>query len=83
LSEGTTARRGELIAYRVGFFDREHLFFDAIKIECGTDAAAIEEAHRLDVPSVGAGFEIWHEQRLVHRHIGANHTPSASGTDAD
>jgi hypothetical protein len=61
--------KGNLLAlYHVHFVDHADRVFDAIKIEHDTDEAAIEEAHRLDVPSIGAGFDVWHEWRLVHKH---------------
>jgi len=69
-----------LAEYRVGFFDDERHVFDAIEIECRTDVAAIEEAHRLDVASITAGFEVWREHRLVHRHD-RRKMPSTSETD--
>ena len=54
--------------YQVHFVDHVGRVFDAIEIEHDTDEATIEEAHRLNVPSIGAGFDIWHENRLVYRH---------------
>jgi hypothetical protein len=54
--------------YRVHFVDHGDRVFDSIVVEHDTDEAAIEHAHRLDVPSIGAGFDVWHEDRLVHRH---------------
>jgi hypothetical protein len=50
------------------FIDQGGHVFDAIELQRDTDEAAIEEARRLDVPSIGAGFDLWHEGRLVHRH---------------
>jgi hypothetical protein len=54
--------------YRVAFLDPAGGVFDAIQFKCGSDEMAIEEAHRLNVPSMGAGFDVWHEDRVVHRH---------------
>jgi hypothetical protein len=31
------------------------------------DDGAIIAARRLDVPGIGAGFEVWQDDRLVHR----------------
>jgi hypothetical protein len=46
--------------YRVHFVNHGDHVFDAIELEHDTDEAAIEEASRLDVPSIGAGFDVWH-----------------------
>jgi len=48
----------------VHFVDRRDNVFTAITIE---DEMAIEHAHRIDVPSIGAGFDVWNECRLVHK----------------
>ena len=33
------------------------------------DEAAIEAAHRMNVPPrINGGFEVWQDDRLVHRH---------------
>ena len=38
-------------------------------IERDDDAAAIAAAHELNVlPQMNAGFEVWQDERLVHRH---------------
>ena len=54
--------------YRIHFIGQDGKVFDAIELERDIDDAAIEEARRLDVPSVGAGFDLWLEERLVYRH---------------
>ena len=37
-------------------------------VDRDTDDVAIEAAHSLNVlPSVGAGFEVWDDERLVHQ----------------
>ena len=54
--------------YRVHFVDRDDNVHDAVHAEHDDDEAAIEHAHRINVPSIGAGFEIWEGERLVHRH---------------
>ena len=46
---------------------REHLATHHIKRDGGE--AAVAAAHRLNVlPHLGAGFEVWEDDRLVHRH---------------
>jgi DNA-binding response OmpR family regulator len=54
--------------YYVHFVDHADRVFDSIELEGDADESAIEEAHRLDVPSIGAGFDIWHEGRRVHKY---------------
>lgn len=54
--------------YRVHFVDHIERVYDAMVLEHDTDHEAIAEAHRRDVPSIGTGFDIWHEDCLVHRH---------------
>ena len=57
-----------LARYHVHFVDHSDTVFDATVIEHDTDDEAIKHAHRLDVASIGAGFDIRDEGRLVHRH---------------
>jgi hypothetical protein len=57
-----------LARYHIHFVDHSGNVFDAIVIEHDSDEKVIEHAHRLDIPSVGAGFDVWHNKRLVHRH---------------
>src|SRR5215472_2719072 len=54
--------------YCIHYVDHIGRVVNATEIERSTDEAAIEEANRVNVPSIGAGFDIWHEHRLVHRH---------------
>ena len=54
--------------YNVHFVDHAGNVYDALDREHDTDEAAIDEAHRLNVPNIGNGFNLWHEHRLVHRH---------------
>jgi DNA-binding transcriptional regulator YiaG len=44
--------------YRIHFVDDVGRVVNAVEIERGTDDAAIQEAHRVDIPSAGAGFDI-------------------------
>jgi hypothetical protein len=54
--------------YDVHFVDHRSNVYDALEVEHDTDDAAIDEARRLDIASIGNGFDIWHGRRLVHRH---------------
>ena len=58
-----------MASYRVHFVDHGGNVFDAMRLERDSDDAAIVDAHRFDVPSIGSGFEVWHDARLVHRHL--------------
>jgi hypothetical protein len=54
--------------YRVAFVDSDGIVFDAVQFMRANDDEAIDAAYRLDIPSIGAGFDIWGEGRLVHSH---------------
>ena len=54
--------------YRIHFVDHGGNVYDTVNSEHDDDRAAIEHAHRINVPSIGAGFEVWEGERLVHRH---------------
>ena len=54
--------------YRVQFVDHGDNVYSTEHIEHDSDEAAIQEAHRMNVPSIGAGFYVWEDERLVHRH---------------
>lgn len=52
--------------YRVDFLDRGDNIYRMDYIECFHDEGAIAVARRLNV-SIGVIFEIWQDERLVHR----------------
>jgi hypothetical protein len=54
--------------YRVHFIDHGDNVYDTIHTEHDDDGAAVEHARRINVPSIGTGFEVWEGARLVHRH---------------
>jgi hypothetical protein len=54
--------------YHFHFVDHTGGVYDAVVSEHSTDQAAVEEGHRLDIPSIGSGFDVLRERRLVHRH---------------
>jgi hypothetical protein len=54
--------------YRVHFVDHVDNIYDAVHIEHEDDEAAVEHAHRINVPNIGGGFEVWEGDRLVDRH---------------
>jgi hypothetical protein len=54
--------------YRVHFVDHGDNVYATEYLEHDDDESAIEAAHRMNVPSIGAGFDLWDDERLVHRH---------------
>ena len=55
--------------YRVHFVDHGNNIRAIHLVERDDDEAAIAAAHRLNVlPHLGAGFEVWDDERLVHEH---------------
>jgi hypothetical protein len=64
----TASRESVLARYRVQFVDHGDRVFDAIEIVQDTDEIAIEEAHSRDVLSIGAGFDVLQNGRLVHKY---------------
>jgi DNA-binding response OmpR family regulator len=56
------------VRYRVHFVDRDDRVIDATQLASWNDQAAMLEAHRIAIPSIGNGFDVWHGARLVHRY---------------
>jgi hypothetical protein len=54
--------------YRVHFVDHGDNVYATEYLQHDDDESAIEAAHRMNVPSIGAGFDLWDDERLVHRH---------------
>jgi len=54
--------------YRVHFVDHGNNVYLTRHVEHDDDEAAINGAHRMNAQSIGAGFEVWRDERLVHRH---------------
>jgi hypothetical protein len=42
--------------------------YDTVQFEHDNDEAAIRQVHRINVPAIGAGFEVWQGNRLVYQH---------------
>jgi hypothetical protein len=57
-----------MMIYRVHFVDHGNNVRSVECIERATDAEAIEAAHKMNVPTFIAGFDVWEDDRLVHRH---------------
>jgi len=54
--------------YRVHFVDHGGNVYSTEHVEHDSDDEAVKAAHRLNVPSIGAGFDLWEDERLVHQH---------------
>jgi hypothetical protein len=54
--------------YSIHFVDHGKNVYSTFHLEHDSDEGAIEQARRLNVPGIGAGFVIWQDERLVHRH---------------
>ena len=54
--------------YRLHFVDHGGNVYATNHVDHQSDDAAIRAAHALDVPSIGAGFDLWDDKRLVSRH---------------
>ncbi|MGH7073568.1 MAG: hypothetical protein ACREFD_05120 [Stellaceae bacterium] len=54
--------------YTINFIDHAGNVRDSDERDCDTDEEAIAFAHDMNVPGIGNGFDIWHQDRLVHRH---------------
>ena len=63
-------QRGMIMArYRVHLVDHGENIYATHHVERNNDEAAIAAAHQLNVmPHLGAGFEVWKDDRLVHQH---------------
>ena len=58
-----------MATYRVHFVDHGNNVFRTEEVEHEDDETVIEQMHRSYGSSrIGAGFDIWDGERLVHRH---------------
>ena len=57
-----------MVLYRLHFVDHGDNVYATEYLEHEDDESAIEAARRMNVPSIGAGFDLWDDERLVHRH---------------
>ena len=54
--------------YRVYFVDHGGNVYATNHVVHQSDDDLIRAAHALDVPSIGADFDLWDDKRLVYRH---------------
>jgi len=57
-----------MVLYRLHFVDHGQHVYATYYLTHDNDDEAIEAAHRMNVPAIGAGFDVWDDERLVHRH---------------
>ena len=53
--------------YRCYFIDDASHVYDFAEFECDTDGEALSRASGLRAATVTEGFELWQQNRLVHR----------------
>ena len=56
--------------YRCRFLDRSFNVFQIQGVACENDAEAIAMARRMSANSLADGFELWQDERCVHREPG-------------
>jgi hypothetical protein len=54
--------------YRVNFVDHGNNVYSTHHLKHDDDDDVIANAYRMNVPSIGAGFDVWDDERLVYRH---------------
>ena len=54
--------------YPIEYIDHGGNIFERKFIEHEDDRAAIDQAHHWHVAGIGAGFDVWQDDRLVHKH---------------
>lgn len=69
-----------MVLYRFDFLGTDGLLIATHAIDYESDQAAIEAGHTINgSPSIGACFQVWQAERLVHWHYNTGSRP----TDAD
>jgi len=56
--------------YRIEFVDHGENVRGTDEIACDADEEATARAHNQNIPSIGDGFDVWRQERLVYRHRG-------------
>ena len=69
------ALEGSGMIYRVQFVDHGNNVRGVERIERATDVEAIEAAHKMNVPTFIAGFDVWEDDRLIHRYRKCQRSP--------
>ena len=66
--------------YSARFVDHGRNVYRIHVVEGEHDAAVIRAARQINAPSIGAGFEVWCQERLIHWEP---NTPQSEGKSAD
>jgi len=53
--------------YDIRFFDHTDRVYSRERVQCEDDARAVAKGHEINLPGIGAGFEVWQDERLVYR----------------
>jgi hypothetical protein len=54
--------------YTINLISHRGTVWDADELDCDTDEEAVAFAEDLNVPASGNGYDVWQQERLVHRH---------------
>jgi hypothetical protein len=54
--------------YTINLISHHGAIWDADELDCDTDEEAVAFAENLSVPAFGNGYDVWQQERLVHRH---------------
>ena len=57
-----------MLTYCIDFIDDQNNLSSTVELAEDDDAAAIQHAYRINIPSIGGRFEVWQGTRLVHKH---------------
>ncbi len=62
------ARGAGVVTYCIDFVDHGGNVYARDRVEHDDEPALIDELHRRHEHGIGAGFDVWDGDRLVHRH---------------
>jgi hypothetical protein len=54
--------------YTINLISHHGTVRDADELDCDTDEEAVAFAEDLNVPAFGNGYDVWQQERLVHRY---------------
>ena len=67
-TQDTTREDAMARQYSAHFVDYRDYVFAVAVFEFDNDDQAIAHAHRIDVPGIATGFDVWNENRPIYRH---------------
>ena len=65
----STTPSAKPLIYRVLLLDHDDTVYFIAAFSCPNDIEAEWEAQKMHVPFIGAGFELWQDNRLVFRWL--------------